>query len=649
MTKNNVTEEKFEWEYEPHLITEQLGRNKYSKPVTALFELVSNSFDAKADRIDINFNENPLGGIDTVTVTDNGHGISPGTFKDRFKKVGVRPSSHGVGQFGRFGLGRFSVFRLGSKSEWSSISKDGTQFIELSFSLVNDNSQRLVKTAISTKTVTGTKVEIQNIYEDVLKKLAPAQLKNELILGFLVYLLAHPGKTLYLNNEKLVADDFIDQSKLAEGELEIDGEKVKVSIRHILTRKSLSKEKLLNNFLFFGDGKLCRSQKVESRCPPNYLALVDSPYISDLLQSNRESIAEMDSGFNAIVSWANTEIDKYLEEIKLSSAKNFLEDARVQEFYPFSGTNISPQAAAKQAIYDVALEKIDEHIDLGKLPKKTQAVIFNLLNRAMSNSNILEVLSEVAKLSDEDFDKFRRVLEKTTLEQIIRLSDEVTRRLEFLNSLHEIIYGDISKRIAERKHLHKILEQHCWIFGEKYQLTTSDKSFRTIITKQRESAGLPKSDDDSLKDIKEYNLIPDLFMTATRSFPIDPKNHNLIVELKAPKVKLSNDEVSQIKKYANVVRTAPELSQISSAWELFLVSSDLNDDVEAERTQQNRPVGLIFEQQNVKVWVFKWSELIQKMKDEMTLVRDHLKLKTDELAVSEDLKKEFPFLQEANA
>ncbi|MCB0413370.1 MAG: ATP-binding protein [Bdellovibrionales bacterium] len=645
---NKVTEENFEWEYEPHLVTDQLGREKYSKPVTALLELISNSFDAKAERIDINLHENQLGGIEKVSVSDNGLGISPEVFNERFKKVGVKPNSYGVGQFGRFGLGRFSVFKLGSRSEWSSVAKNGSSYVELSFSMVEDHSQRLVRTSTTTKTKTGTIVEIFNLYEDVLKKLSPSQLKNEIMLGFLVYLLAHPKKSIFLNGEKLSADDLIDKNELVEDELEIDGDKVKVSIRHILTKRSLSKEKLLNNFLFFGDGKLCRSQKVESRCPANYLALVDSPHISQLLQSNRESIAEMDAGFNSIVEWACSKIDQYQEEIKLSSARSFLEEARGQEFYPYPSSYISPQGAAKQAIYDVALEKIDEHIDLGKLPKKTQAVIFNLLNRAMSNSNILEVLSEVAKLSDEDFDKFRRVLEKTTLEQIIRLGDEVTRRLEFLNSLHEIIYGDISKKIAERKHLHKILEQHCWIFGEQYQLTTSDKSFRTIISKQRENSGLPKSDDESLKNIKEYKLIPDLFMTATRSFPIDPKNHNLIVELKAPAVNLTSVEVAQIKKYANVVRTAPELSQISAAWELFLVSSDLNDDVEAERTQQNRPVGLIFEQANLKVWVFKWSELIQKKKDEMQLVRDHLKMKTDELAVSEDLKKEFPFLNEAN-
>lgn len=644
----NIIEENFEWEYEPHLITEQLGRNKYSKPVTALFELISNSFDANSDRIDISFHENQLGGLDSISVIDNGQGISPKTFKERFQKVGVRPNSHGIGQFGRFGLGRFSVFKLGSKSEWSSISKDGNRFIELSFSMANDNTQRMIKTYVAQKRITGTKVEIQNIYDDVLKKISPTQLKNEIILGFLVYLLAHPTKSIFVNGEKLSTDEFIDKTSLSESEITIDDKIVKVSLRHIITKRSLSREKLLNNLLFFADGKLCRSEKIESRCPSNYLALVDSTYISELLQSNRESIAEMDSGFNSIVSWANNEIEKYLEDIKLSSAKNFLEEARGQEFYPYSGSNVSPQSAAKQAIYDVALEKIDEHIDLGKLPKKTQAVIFNLLNRAMSNSNILEVLSEVAKLSDEDFDKFRRVLEKTTLEQIIRLSDEITRRLEFLNSLHEITYGNISKRLAERKHLHKILEQHCWIFGEKYQLTTSDRSFRTIISKQRETAGLTNVEDNSLKDIKEYNLIPDLFMTASRSFPIDPKHHNLIVELKAPKVKLSNEEITQIKKYASVVRTSPELSKISSSWELFLVSSDLSDDVEAERTQQNRPVGLIFEQSGMKVWVFKWSELIQKSKDEMQLVRDHLKMKTDELAVSEDLKKEFPFLQEAN-
>jgi len=42
------------------------------------------------------------------------------------------------------------------------------------------------------------------------------------------------------------------------------------------------------------------------------------------------------------------------------------------------------------------------------------------------------------------------------------------------------------------------------------------------------------------------------------------------------------------------------------------------------------------------VWAFEWSEIIAKAKDEMILVRDHLKRKSEELSVSKYLSENFP-------
>ena len=42
------------------------------------------------------------------------------------------------------------------------------------------------------------------------------------------------------------------------------------------------------------------------------------------------------------------------------------------------------------------------------------------------------------------------------------------------------------------------------------------------------------------------------------------------------------------------------------------------------------------------VWTFAWSEIIMKAKDEMVLVRDHLKRKSEELGVSTYLRENFP-------
>jgi len=47
------------------------------KPILALAELVWNSLDADATEVSVSFDENLLGGLNAIRVTDNGTGMTP--------------------------------------------------------------------------------------------------------------------------------------------------------------------------------------------------------------------------------------------------------------------------------------------------------------------------------------------------------------------------------------------------------------------------------------------------------------------------------------------------------------------------------------------------------------------------------------------
>lgn len=639
------------FKFDPRLTSDQLGKEKYAKATTAILELISNSLDANATLVEVILKENALQGLDSIVVKDNGIGISTEAFENKFLCVGSKTPIT-KNKFGRFGLGRFSVFRLGAKSAWSTTSKiDEKTYERRDFNLDNDqpNSIDGTHTKLSSGP-TGTLIEVFNLFEDVTIGLSTKTLRNEILSSFFVFLIGNTKRKILLNGEEISPDEYISSIEISNSQVVIDQDRrVDISLSHIWLKRNIERTEQERNLLLFGSGKLVHQTAIEARTPPNYICLADSNYFAELSISNRESIATLDPNFNQIVESIQRQIQHHQSSKKNETAILFIEDARKQEFYPYRDANPTAQNRAKQALYDVALEKINEHADISKLAKRAQAVVFRLLDRAMTNSNILDVLEEVAKLSDEDTDKFKRILERTTLEQIIRLGDEVSRRLEFLNSLHALTYGDLSKKVKERTQLHKVLEQHVWIFGEKYHLSTSDKSFRTLIANHRKQLKLRDVPSEELEKIQDVNKIPDLFMTAQRVFPIEPKFHHLIVELKAPKVPIKEKEIAQIKKYAELVRKSPQLVKDQAVWELFLVSSDIEDSVDTERFQENRPKGLLLDNKSVKVWVFRWSEIIQKAREEMTLVSEHLKLKTEELSVSEDLKREFPFLKEIGA
>ena len=93
-------------------------------------------------------------------------------------------------------------------------------------------------------------------------------------------------------------------------------------------------------------------------------------------------------------------------------------------------------------------------------------------------------LKKVLKLSEQSLEKFQSLLERTDLEDVVHFASVVADKTEFLEFLHELTYGEISKHLKERSQLHKIVEDELWLFGENYNGTPklwSDKKIGNIL------------------------------------------------------------------------------------------------------------------------------------------------------------------------
>ena len=58
------------------------------KPIFAVAELVWNSFDADATRVTVSFTRNHMDGIQSIRVTDDGHGMTYDSALNDFAKLG---------------------------------------------------------------------------------------------------------------------------------------------------------------------------------------------------------------------------------------------------------------------------------------------------------------------------------------------------------------------------------------------------------------------------------------------------------------------------------------------------------------------------------------------------------------------------------
>jgi hypothetical protein len=636
------------WQYESRIATHHLGSQKYSTSCRALGELVANALDAGAALVDIELTENQLGAIDRVSVCDNGAGMSPADLKSRFVVVGVVPASTGdANRLGRLGVGRLAVHRIGSLSKWTTVAAVSGKKVQSTFTLRTDTSGplKIVEEDVGPDSPTGTTIEIYNILDTGKERLTTGRIANDLLAQYCSYLLGHPNRRIRVCGEALDVQALImsRENEVLPASKKVPTEAV---LNHLLLRRTVDQSRFPHQVIFSAKGRTVNSHQPEEPLPPQYLGIIECPYLDSIVTSNRELVIEMDEGFASLKEAALGRITEYAKRARAQRKRTFIEQARQEEYYPYRHTSGDPVVSVEQAVYDVALEKIDENANLGNMTRKQQEIVFKLLKRSLENEDLLQVLQEVAKLSDEDVERFRKVLARTTLESIIKLSSEVTNRLTFLDLLHATVYDSEAKKVKERSQLHKIIDPHCWIFGTKFHLATSDKSFREVIRRHRQTAGLPVVDDEMLNAVKGVSDIPDLFMASTRDFPLSPQHHHLLVELKAPNVGLGRKEVEQIRRYADTVLESHEFDKTSTRWDIFLVSSRCSKEIERDRNQKDKPHGVLYEWDNMTLWALEWSEIITNARSEMQLVREHLKRKSEELTISDYLKENFPEILE---
>jgi hypothetical protein len=123
-------------------------------------------------------------------------------------------------------------------------------------------------------------------------------------------------------------------------------------------------------------------------------------------------------------------------------------------------------------------------------------------------------------------------------------------------------------------------------------------------------AGLSDVDDDTISSIEGVEQIPDLFMAAKRDYPIHPKHHHLLVELKAPNVPLGRKEIEQVRRYADVISDSSEFDKTSTSWDIFLVSAKASKSVQRDRGQKGLEYGVLWQWETMTVHAFEWSEII---------------------------------------
>ena len=631
---------------------------KASPLILGITELIWNSLDAGANTILINTKDNGLNGFEYIDVIDDGEGCSYLHAQNAFKYIGnsykrnVHKTTDGRRCLhGSEGRGRYKALSIGNIVKFSSVYIDKEDNLKKEFLVTLSNADLSVSDISELKICddqdkqTGVSIRISSIENKT--TLFNENNINLIQEMFAIYYSLYKDFSILLNGKEIDLTSKIKKVYPVSGKeiisVVLENEKrIELSLKLIewdfpKTKKDTSKRlNLCNN-----DGcPLFQSNLGVNTDNLNISLYVMSDYIASL--NNENLLSNLHEDVKLIEKQSQEFLKNYLNIEKQEKRKQFIESLKQDNLYPYKEDEIKSSVdSAERELFDVIAVKIDECLPkFTAQERKSKKLTFSLIKEAIAtkSSKLKHILQEVCSLSDDDIDKLDKILEYTTLPNIIATSNEVIDRIRFLTELREFVAGDISKNVKERSQLHKILAKEQWIFGEQYKPGTSDMSLKNVLQahiKELDRDNL--NNEELLNSIKEdknpeLNLIPDLCLWSAITKDSQEKREHLFIELKRPSQNATTKEQKQINDYAFAVANDNRFTKDNTSWKFVLVVTEIEERLRQEKKDNNSASlnGLYGKGDNFEVYIYTWSYLIEQREGELRRLKEMLDLNLTE-------------------
>lgn len=621
-----------------------VARQTRAKPIPALAEMIWNSLDADATDVRVEFEHNDLaGGMSKIVVYDNGDGFSRedanalfGNLGGSWKRTSRRTKREKRLVHGQEGRGRYKAFALGKAVRWKVCypAEGGPRSFEIDL-LESDLTDVTISADTHTPDQqTGVIVEITDLRRDF-RVFESDEGFQELVETFALYLKNYRTVNITIAGHQLdPAEAIASEHSVPLGPIpKEDGGTWPVDL-HIIEWRNETRRTL---YLCSAEGFPLDQVETRFHGTPGFTfsAYLKSAYIEQLHNEERLGLAEMDPALSAAVEEARSEIKTYFRQRAAERARSVVEEWKAEEVYPFVGEPVTTTEKAERQVFDIVAAQVQQLTpEIAETSKKTRALQLWMLKSAIERGpeELQTILKEVLELPVNQQKELAALLQETTLSSIITAAKTVADRLKFIAALENIIFDpDMKKRLKERSQLHKILAENTWVLGEEYNLWVSDRGLKRVLEKHKELLDPNISIDEPVKVIGQKVGIVDLMLSRTMRRHKADEVHNLVVELKAPKVVIGSAETTQAKKYALAVAGDERFSSIKNVrWSFWLVSNSYDELTRSDIESVDPDRRLIRSSGNVIVGVKTWAELIEENRARLQFFQEKLNHEADE-------------------
>jgi hypothetical protein len=608
-----------------------------------LQKLVWNSLDADADNIKITLVRDPLKTLIRITVTDDGTGLSRAEALDQFKRYGgswkvaggvTRRKKRALHGFE--GRGRFNALALGKAAEWHVVYEDQPAKERRKYSikmLSSDNRSAVVGPEVPTTEPIGVRLDISDPHRQY-TTLDPERSVPALLEIFALYLSDYKDIRISVQGEPIDANDAIrdrlsetlDAIETAEGtykaHLEIvEWKRLANRSLQLCTENGIPLMSAASRFHVSGDY--------------NFSAYIKSPLITKLHEQRT-----LDFAINAelvdVIEQARDKIKAASQHRAAEKSRNIVKRWKDEKIYPFEGEAASALEQVERQVFEiVAVTASSQIADFEQTAQKNKALQLRLLRAAVEKTpaQLHFILSEVLKLPVKLQQDLADLLRESTLPAIIGAANIVAERLKTLLGLETIIFDkDTRRRLKERAQLHKILNENTWIFGDEYTLSATDSGLTNVLREHKKRLGQDAVIDEPVRHINQQRGIIDLMFSRVLQSHRPKETEHLVVELKAPKVPLTQKETGQIRGYAFSVAGDVRFRDANTRWVFWLISTEMDKHVTSEVRQAGLPRGMLYQgaDPSITIWVKTWSEVFDENRAKLKFFKEQLDHQVDQ-------------------
>lgn len=391
-----------------------------TKPMTAVAELVWNALDAEATEVRVDFEDNALGGLEQITISDNGAGLHYDdalvVFRNlggSWKRKGPRQNARRRELHGKYGKGRFRAFSLGHDVMWRSVYDDaGERFV---FTIRGQATTPGVFEVSSPEpaaaTSVGMEVRITNT-TDGAHLLRGVKATQEATNLFALYLRHYPDTRIYFdgtpldstNAERHYADYALPEMVTENGD--------RISSQLAVVEWNLPGKRGV--YLCDADGFMRSAGLPRLHYRGfSYTAYLKSDHVLRLDQEGLLTAGELSGDVRQMLDAARRQLREHFTLREAERAHNTLEDWKEAGLYPYTGEAQTEEDYAERRIFEIYATHLEQiSPDFATANTATKRLILQLIQELVHSQP-----TKVARILDGVVD-FPEVKEAEILELV---------------------------------------------------------------------------------------------------------------------------------------------------------------------------------------------------------------------------------------